>query len=321
MLDEKGFYIWQIARIEGGNVDLIADLAEEAALKHILIKIADGSSSYNISPSEGDLVPPLVNALQVKGIECWGWHYIYGRSPSNEAAKAIQRVQQTGVVGYVIDAEGEFKAPGMDVAARSFMDALRTGLPTFPVGLSSYRYPTLHQEFPWDEFLSKSNYALPQVYWVGKHNPAEQLERCLAEYSAITSHPIIPTGSAYSQGDWSPTLGDLIEFLDAAQVNNLGGANFWEWFTARQIPELWNTIASYSWGDSQSPIPPRRSTVRVRVWAHALNVRSGPSSSYPVVGKLRQDTRVSVLSLDRAWVKISPDHEWWVYSYYLEPIP
>ena len=320
MLDEKGFYIWQIARIEGGNVNLIADLAEEAGLKHVLIKIADGTSSYNVSATDGDLVSPLVNALQAKGIESLGWHYLYGRSPSNEAAKAVQRVQETGVVGYVIDAEGEFKEPGMEVAARSFMLALRRGLPTFPVGLSSYRYPSLHQEFPWDEFLSKCDYALPQVYWVGQHNPAEQLERCLSEYSEITSLPIVPTGSAYSQGDWTPTPDDIIEFLDAAQANNLGGANFWEWYTARRLPEIWHTIADYVWDGSQPPIPPPGSTVRARVWAHALNVRSGPSSSFPIVGTLRQGTRVTVLSLDRAWVKISPDHDWWVYSYYLEPI-
>lgn len=320
MLEKKGFYIWQIARIEGGNVDLIADLAEEANLKHVLIKIADGISSYNMSSTSGDLVPPLVNAFEAKGIECWGWHYIYGRSPSNEATKAIQRVQETGVVGYVIDAEGEFKAPGMEVAARSFMDTLRRGLPTFPVGLSSYRYPTLHQEFPWDDFLSKCNYALPQVYWVANHNPAEQLERCLAEYSVITSLPIIPTGSAYAQGDWIPTPSDLIEFLDSATENNLEGANFWEWYTARQNPELWQTIAEYDWNGESPPIPPPSTTLRVRVWAHALNIRSGPSSSYPVVGKLRQGTRVSVLGLDRAWVRISPVHDWWVYSYYLEPV-
>ncbi len=320
MLDEKGFYIWQIARIEGGDVNLIANLAEGAMLKHVLIKIADGTHSYNVSPTDGDLVPPLVSALNAKGVECWGWHYIYGRSPSNEAAKAIQRVQETGVVGYVIDAEGEFKEPGMDVAARSFMDALRKGLPTFPVGLSSYRYPTLHQEFPWDEFLSKCNYALPQVYWVGRHNPGEQLERCLAEYSVITSLPIIPTGSAYAQGDWIPTPADLIEFLDTGQENDLGGANFWEWYTARQNMELWETIAAYDWDEVSLPLPPPSTTVRARVWAYALNVRSGPSSSYPVVGKLREGTRVTVLSLDRAWVKISPDQEWWVYSYYLEPI-
>ena len=98
------------------------------------------------------------------------------------------------------------------------------------------------------------------------------------------------------------------------------GANFWEWYTARQNMELWQTIAAYDWDGSNPPVPPPSTTVRARVWAHALNVRSGPSSSYPVVRKLREGTRVTVLSLDRAWVKISPDNEWWVYSCYLEPI-
>lgn len=320
MLNGKGMFIWQIARTEGGDPALIADLAQAAQFTHVLIKIADGTSSYNITTSGVDLVPPLVQALMTRGIEPWGWHYVYGDSPSAEANKAIQRVQETGVVGYVIDAESEYKLPGKDVAAISFMTALRNGLPFFPVALSSYRYPSLHPELPWQEFLSRCDYAMPQVYWIQAHDPAQQLARCLGEYRLMTTLPIVPTGAAFTEGNWSPSAAEVVAFMDAALAQNLSGVNFWEWYTARQLASVWDAIRTYDWPIALPPPPPQPVIVRGRVWATTLNVRSGPGSEFPQVGSLKAGTRVTVFDLHRAWVKISADSERWVYSYYLDRV-
>ncbi len=252
----KGFYIWQIRRCEGGNVTAIANAAKQAGLRHILVKIADGTSPYNLDPNTGaDLVPPLVQALRAQNIEVWGWHYIYGYDPDGEAAIAIQRVRQLGLDGYVIDAEEQFKLPGRDEVARRFMRLLRQALPTFPMALSSYRFPTYHPQFPWQAFLEKVDINMPQVYWVQAHNPGEQLTRCLREFQAITPfRPLIPTGAAFKQGDWQPTSAEIVEFLDTARQLNLSAANFWEWgHTRLYLPALWTTIATYNW----PPSPPR----------------------------------------------------------------
>ncbi len=200
------------------------------------------------------------------------------------------------------------------------MQALRSGLNSIPVALSSYRYPSLHREFPWREFLAECDFALPQVYWIGAHNPDAQLKRCLDEYQELTRLPVIPTGAAFTQGDWSPTTADINKFLNAARDFGLSGANFWEWYPARNLPEVWEAIAEYDWDGSLSPPPPPSAGVRTRVWASALNVRSGPGSNFPVVTTIKQGEQVTVYSLDHAWAKISPDREWWVYSYYLEPV-
>jgi hypothetical protein len=318
MLNGKGMYIWQVARTEGGDPATIADLALAARFTHVIIKIADGTSSYNLSSTGADLVAPLANALKARGIEPWGWHYVYGDNPSGEASKAAQRIRETGVVGYVIDAESEYKQPGKAQAATTFMNALRNALPFFPVGLSSYRYPSLHPELPWQEFLSRCDYALPQVYWVQAHDPANQLTRCLNEYRAMTTLPIIPTGAAFSEGNWAPTTTDIVQFLDAARVNNLTGANFWEWYPARQLPGIWNTIAGYDWPVASPPPVPPGFAVRGRVNTPSLNVRSGPGTEFPTVGVLKEGTRVTIFNLHRGWVKISPDQERWVYSIYLD---
>ncbi|MGD8753264.1 MAG: hypothetical protein PVG14_17650, partial [Anaerolineales bacterium] len=78
-LQGKGFFIWKIKECENGNAEAIANLAQEADYSHILIKIADGVYSYNYDwDLDIDLVPPVAQALTDRGIQTWGWHYIYG---------------------------------------------------------------------------------------------------------------------------------------------------------------------------------------------------------------------------------------------------
>ena len=249
-LQGKGFYIWQIPRCENGDPGVIANEAAKAGLTHVLLKIADGVSPYNINLTTGqDLVPPVAQALWERGINVWGWHYVYGYDPVGEAEIAIQRIQELGIEGYIIDAEAQYKLPGRDEAARQFMTLLRQALPGFPIALSSYRFPTYHPALPWEEFLEKCDYNMPQVYWVEAHNPGEQLIRCVSEFQAINPfRPIIPTGSAYLQGSWQPTSEEIIEFLNTARNLNLSAANFWEWgHTRLNLPHLWDTIAAYTW--------------------------------------------------------------------------
>src|SRR4030042_3958358 len=144
-LTGKGYFIWRVANCEGGDINAIANRAQQCGYTHVLIKIADGIYSYNIV-NNVELVTPLVNALHARGIQAWGWHYLYGDDPLGEANKAIQRIQTTGVDGYVMDVETEYKEPGKAAAADTFLDRLRTVLPTFPVALCSYRYHDYHQE-------------------------------------------------------------------------------------------------------------------------------------------------------------------------------
>lgn len=256
-LQGKGFMIWQIARCEGGNPQAIATAAKAAGLTHVLIKIADSTYAYNIDKtSQKDLVPPVVDALRAKGLKVWGWHYVYGYNPVGEAAIAVQRVKQFALDGYVIDAEAEYKLPGRDAAARSFMNELRKGLPNTPVALCSYRFPTYHPQLPWKDFLNKCDYNMPQVYWQSAHNPAEQLNRCVREFQALSPfRPIMPTGPVYKVGDWMPTPSETVEFLNTARSLNLSSANFFEWYYARTIMKpVWDSIAAYPWSPSSTPI-------------------------------------------------------------------
>ena len=249
MIQGKGYFIWQIARTEGGNISAIANLATQSGYSHVLLKIADGDSPYNITTAGVDLALQLTQALHERNILSLGWHYVYGYNPVGEADIALQRIQQTGVDGYVIDAEAQYKGPGKDVAARTFFARLRQSLPTFPFYLSSYRYPSYHPTFPWQAFLDNVDYNMPQVYWLEAHNPGDQLIRCLSEFQAfIPFRPIIPTGAAFLYADWQPSIAEVEEFMRVAQNLNLSGANFWEWYHTRTyLPAIWDAIAAYPW--------------------------------------------------------------------------
>jgi hypothetical protein len=253
----KGYYLWKVPSCENGNVEEIAGQAKSAGLSHVLIKIANGIYSYNLDPNTGvDHALNLTQALHRRGVAAWGWHYVFGNNPLGEAQKAIQRIQQLELDGYVIDAEEEYKEPGKREAARKFMAQIRSVLPDFPVALSSYRFPAYHSNFPWREFLEKCDINMPQVYWMKAANAGEQLTQCLRQFQALAPYrPILPTGAAFRQNNWQPAPEQVHEFLRTAKEMNLSAANFWEWSFARSsnLQEVWATIRDFPWDSPPGP--------------------------------------------------------------------
>src|ERR1035437_3991627 len=94
-LHGKGMWIWQVSQCEGGDSAAIVAKAQRAGLTHLLVKIADGTRSYN-----GD-VSGLVRAAQGAGLQVWGWQYTYGSSSEAEAQYGARRARQFGVDGFV----------------------------------------------------------------------------------------------------------------------------------------------------------------------------------------------------------------------------
>ena len=251
-LQGKGWFIWQVARCEGGAPEAIAQQAVSAGLTHVLIKIAERTYDFGFDKQGRDLVPPIAEALRARGVQVWGWHYIYGDKPAEEARLAVKRCAELRVDGYVIDAEAEFKQPGK-AAARLFMQTLRAELPQLPVALSSYRYPSLHPQLPWAEFLEKCDLVMPQVYWEQAHNPEQQLARSAKEFAnpdlVTWIRPFVPTGSAYGVGTWKASPEELKRFLAQALSLNLPAVNFYSWDFARAPGQtaLWEAVAGFHW--------------------------------------------------------------------------
>jgi ketosteroid isomerase-like protein len=255
-LKGKGWFIWQVRNTEGGDPNAIANEAVKAGLSHVAIKVADAGVAVNLDPvTKADLLPPIVAALKSRGIQVWGWHYVYGYDPVSEGRMGAQRVQQLGLDGYAIDCEVEYKEPGKDVAARRYLDELKSRIPSTPIALCSFRFPSYHPQLPWSVFLERCDLNMPQVYWEKAHNAGAQLTRCVQEFQALKPvRPVFPVGSAYYNAGWSPTESDELEFLQTAKSLGLSGASFYSWDDARRnLQPLWSVISNYSWPGGQPP--------------------------------------------------------------------
>lgn len=248
----KGYYLWQLPRCDDGDPARIAARAKAADLSHLMIKIADGGYwDYNVDKERNlDLVPPVLSAVKAEGIQVWGWHYVRGDQPIVEAQRAIKRISELGVDGYVIDAEEEYRDRSKATAAGRFMEELRRQFPDLPMALSTYRYPRTHAELPFDEFLQACDYAMPQVYFEQAHNPEEQLQRSVDQYMDLKhARPVIPTAPTYKRGDWRPTPDEIQRLLARAKESGLTGANAWSWDTATHPAyiDLFDAVGSFDW--------------------------------------------------------------------------
>jgi hypothetical protein len=265
---QKGVFIWQLSWCAGGDPIRLADMARAAGFQWVCIKAADGVKDFNQGGATWQgaaLLPGAVAALRGAGIKVVGWQYIYGANllhqslAAREAEIAVQNINRFGFDCWIIDPESQYKRPGAAAWANTYMTALRSSCPDLSIGLCSYRYPTLHPELPWSEFLRRSDFHAPQVYWIGSHNPAAQLQRSVRELLALKALPVIPVGAAFYEPayKWQPTVVDLDEFDQAAKSLNLPGITWWEWGEygrgAEYHPDWWAAITAHEWGQ---PLPP-----------------------------------------------------------------
>lgn len=262
-LTGKGYYIWIVKQCERGDPDRIAALAREANLTHVMIKIADGVFPYNVDLDNGyDYVRPVVKKLHEQNIAVWGWQYIFGGYPSQEAEIAVKRSIELGIDGFVVNAEHEYKQPNKAAAASRYMNILRSNLGSIPIALSSYRFPSYHPSFPFSNFLDRCDYNMPQVYWMkSHHNAGAQLMRCVNEFKKIRPfRPIIPTGPTFKEHGWVPRESEVIEFMEVAKKLNIPAVNFWEWGRCRRdLPHFWDLVKGYPYhGPSQATSLPSK---------------------------------------------------------------
>lgn len=242
----KGMLIWRIENIYSGDVVRMAAVCKELGCAWVSLKIAEADKPF-MDDKGKDWLPSAVKALREVGISVHGWQYAYGAKPEAEAKIAVQRMKDFGLDGFQIDAEAEYKSVP-DSNATRYMQVLKEGLAGLPIGLCAYRYPTYHQELPWKEFLAGGvTYHAPQVYWEQSHNPGTQLKRAVKELKALKDIPIVPIGSVYSVGNWSPTVNDLKEFSATVKELALPGIGWYALHSLVNKPDWYSEIRGQVW--------------------------------------------------------------------------
>jgi hypothetical protein len=173
-----------------------------------------------------------------------------------------------------------------------------------PMGLSSYRFPSLHPTLPWDVFRGYVDFDMPQVYWMLAHNPGEQLRRSFVEFNRFARKlPYVPTGAAFTEYGWAATKSDVIQFMDVCVELGIKAWNWWEWsFALITLPDLWPAIFHY-----EAPAPVIGDEIMVNT--DTLNIRSSPmgdiigytlyNETWKVTGRVKD-------SYGREWVQSGP---------------
>lgn len=255
----KGYFVWQIKRLYKSVVADMVIAAMTQGVSWIAVKFADGKVGYNrnltITGWKDDLIVDFITQFHAAGIKVFGWQYVYLNDPVGEANFAATRLHSLNLDGMIIDAEGE--CANKPVQTRIYTQALRVALPDTSIGLCSYRYPSLHMELDWKDFLSVCDYHIPQVYWVQSHDPVAQTEKSYQELVGLKDIPFIPLGSAYKQenGTWIPSSKELYDFNQNATNKKYFGVGYYSWDDA-YVEGLEPIIAPLQWSGVVIPPPP-----------------------------------------------------------------
>jgi hypothetical protein len=249
IFDGVSLFLWQLGEIfktQDPAVDLerFSESVSSLKLGGVYVKVADGAVPFNLTRrTQAQWQDSGLRAMLEQISRCElakiGWHYLYGREPEKEAERALERINRLGLQGYILDVEQEYKTAGSK-AAELFMKRLRAGS-SIPLALCSYRFPSLHRDFPWQTFASwldadKGDCHMPQVYWVGdrrENGPGLQLQRCHTELMAVKALPLVPIGGLYSQSvngqPWQPSRVQIQNFVQTARLLKCPGLSWWSW--------------------------------------------------------------------------------------------
>lgn len=248
-----GIRIFSIEKAEGGDPQAIARVAHEAGFSFVMLKLAHKTIPASVDAKGADLLSPVVEALRAMNVSVWGWVYVTGSDPAAEARIAAERMKELKLDGLVVEADVDYEQYNRDQDAAEYMEKLRDALPGVPIGLNSFRYPSKHKGFPWEAFLKRVDFVMPQVYWEEQHNPAEQLDLTIEDYARLTTLPLVPEAPNYEVPGWKPTPEDMVQFREAVQEHGLPAMSFSSWDYASQVPDLWAVITNHARLPSPTP--------------------------------------------------------------------
>lgn len=310
-----GFFIWNLETIKKFlTPEQLADLLKQTRTGWVSIKIADGELPFNQIGGNDKVLLDYQEAISAAGVEWGGWAYAYPLPTSRanvEAGLYGERVQKLKLEHLMIDAEAEWKKTnlGGQIDKLCYIDVSKK----FPIGLTSYRYPSMHQEFNWPRWMKQTSlkFMAPQVYWLGSNDAADQLKKSYDEYKAMTELPFIPIGATFgvtlgagsSRHWWEPSIDELIEFVEVSRELNCPAFGFWslDWILQHN---KYDWLKAISGVDVQPPGPlPEPLPKTVTVKTDKVNIRNAATTA--------GNTRVGTLLKGASLPVTGEAGDWW----------
>lgn len=292
-----GFLVWLLDVIDNYLTPIqFTQLIKDAGIKWISWKITEGVEPYNQLGGNDEKLIQYMLAVEEGGAVNGGWSYVYPHhiyfptQPKAQPNLISERVNtfksRLKTFDHVLlDVEAEWK--GLGIKYDDSIDRLLSlDLPAnYPIGFCSYRYPTVHPQINYPRFFTNQalTFNAPQVYWVGSHNPDEQLARCYSEYLRISPEKssgknFVPIGSTYGAGTWLPTEADFVKFVD--KCKSMGWMNYGfyslDWILKHDRYDWLSAIAGHTVTKPEQP-PPQ--TVKKIKTIFIANIRNAPNLS------------------------------------------
>ncbi len=294
------------------TTQLIAIL-QRLKVRTVSIQVLVGREKRNQIGGNDKSLLALRDAVLTAGMKWSGWGYTMFDQPGAQGDDIMERCEKLDFTSFLINPEKEWvNVVGGPKAAKLLMDKFKVR--NFEVGFCSYRYPSIHP-MPYLAFLNHEamDFIAPQVYWIDAHNPAQQLERSVVEYRAMSDLPIIPIASTFPQGNWAPTASDLSQFIGKVKSMALPTWGFFDLDALLTREDWMDAIASVSGGpDVPPPIQPPYPGLYMKVTSRTgLKKRSTPipdPTNANVVGAWPYGTIIQAVNVggsDSAWVKSS----------------
>jgi hypothetical protein len=213
-------WIWYVNKANGGDPNAIVAQAKAHGISTVFVKSGDGGSYWT------QFNPQLVSALHAGGLRVCAWQYVYGKSPSAEAAVAARAVTEGGADCFVIDAESEYE--GRYSQAQTYMSDLRATVgAAYPLGLAAFPYVDYHPAFPYSVFLGPNGaqFNVPQVYWKEIGGGVDAVVDHSYRFNRPYGRAIAPLGQTYD----SAPPGEIVRFRQLAAAEGATGLSWWSW--------------------------------------------------------------------------------------------
>ena len=218
--DGGGMWIWYVSKSNGGNLGAIAEQAKAHGISTVFVKSGDGTNYWT------QFSPSLVSTLKAAGLRVCAWQYVYGDSPSAEAAVAARSVTEAGADCFVIDAESEYE--GRYSQAQTYIGNLRTAVGAdYPIGLAAFPYVDYHPSFPYSVFLGPNGaqFNAPQAYWKEIGGGVDAVVDHTYRFNRPYGRAIAPLGQTYD----SAPPNEIVRFRQSAAAEGSTGVSWWSW--------------------------------------------------------------------------------------------
>jgi hypothetical protein len=272
----KGAMVWILRNWCGGNPAKQVAMCKDLGLNWVSLKIVDDSVERwenNLTypnNQNADLLPATIAALRAAAIDVHAWGYTYGKTKASpytaigasEGAKTAVLCKKHGITEFDVDAETEYEREDLNMGreATLYMSNLRAGFPTGRLYLCSYRYPNVHGDFPWAQFLADMQVHMPQVYFLEATSPdagAYQLRVSYNQLQALKRLPFVPIAPTYEHRNklnipWRATKTQLLRMFEQAKA--LGCEGVGVWCLDRATEEQLDALREFTW--QVAPTPP-----------------------------------------------------------------